>query len=322
MLEWASPLWFAALPLALLPVAAALRPWALRFSSLGAMRGGGSVRAWLTAVPAALQVAVLVLVVVALARPQKVQRETERESEGVDIVLAMDTSGSMRAEDMVLGGSRLTRLEAGKRVMAEFVDRRPNDRLALVVFGEAAFTQVPLTLDHVGLTDFIGQLEIGMAGGSATAVGDAIAVSCKRLKELEAPSKVIILVTDGKSNHGQIEPLDAAEAAAALGIKVYTIGVGAEGGTGLLGMLSGGGAEIDERTLGRVAERTGGAYFRAADTRSLAAVYAKIDELEPSTAKVKEYVHRDELFLWVLLPALAILVVELLLTHTWLRRLP
>lgn len=322
MLEWASPLWFAALPLALLPVWGWFQPWALRFSSTAAMRGGGSVRAWVSWVPVVLQVAALILVVTALARPQKVQRETERESEGVDIVLAMDTSGSMRAEDMVLGGSRLSRLEAGKRVMADFVDKRPNDRLALVVFGEQAFTQVPLTLDHVGLTDFIGQLEIGMAGASATAVGDAIAVSAKRLKELEAPSKVIILVTDGKSNHGQIAAIQAAEAAAALGIRIYTIGVGAEGGTGLLGMLGGGGAEIDERTLGKVADLTGGAYFRAADAKALAAVYAKIDLLEPSTAKVKEYVHRDELFLWPLLPALALLVGELLLTHTWLRRLP
>ncbi len=322
MFEWASPAWFFAMPLAALPLVAIWRPWALRFSATASMRGGASVRTLVAWVPAVLQALAVALVVVALARPQAVTREVERESEGVDIVLAMDTSGSMRAEDMVLGGSRLSRLEAGKRVMAQFAEARENDRLALVVFGEQAFTQVPLTLDKVGLVDFIGQLEIGMAGGSSTSVGDAIAVAAKRLKDLEAPSKVIILVTDGKSNSGQIEPVQAAEAAAALGIRVYTIGVGAAAGQGLLGMLGGGGADVDERTLTEVASLTGGAYFRAVDARSLAEVYAKIDALEPSPAKVKEYVHRDELFLRALGPALVCLGIELLLSTTVLRRLP
>lgn len=323
MLEWASPLWFLALPLGVLPIVGLFRPWALRFSSFAGMRGGRSLRSNLVWLPALLQAAVLVLVVLALARPQLVTRETERESEGVDIVLAMDTSGSMRADDMGLGAMRLTRLQAGQRVMAEFVDQRPNDRIALVVFGEEAFTQVPLTLDHVGLNDFIGQLEIGLAGKSATAVGDAIAVSAKRLKELTAPSKVIILVTDGKSNSGQIDPVQAAEAAAALGIRVYTIGVGAGGApAGLLGMFSAGGAEVDERTLGLIASTTGGQYFRATDTRALAEVYTRIDELEPSTAKVKEYVHRDELFLKALGPALVLLLLDVILGATLLRRLP
>ncbi|MSQ01940.1 MAG: VWA domain-containing protein [Myxococcales bacterium] len=323
MLEWASPLWFLALPLAVLPVVGLFRPWALRFSSFSAMRGGRSWRSNLAWVPALAQSAVLVLVLVALARPQRVMRETERESEGVDIVLAIDTSGSMRADDMGLGATRLTRLQAGQRVMAEFVDQRPNDRIALVVFGEEAFTQVPLTLDHVGLDDFIGQLEVGLAGKSATAVGDAIAVASKRLKELKAPSKVIILVTDGKSNSGQIDPVLAAEAAAALGIRVYTIGVGASGApSGLLGMFSAAGAEVDERTLGQIASVTGGQYFRATDTRALAAVYARIDELEPSTARVKEYVHRDELFLWWLGPALTLLLLDLIVGSTLLRRIP
>ena len=266
----------------------------------------------------------MVLVVGALARPQRVVRETERESEGVDILLAMDTSGSMEAPDMVSGGGALTRLEAGKRVMATFVEARKNDRIGLVVFGEEAFTQVPLTLDHVGLVDFIGQLQIGMAGKSATAVGDAIAVSTRRLKEVVAPSKVVILVTDGKSNAGQIDPVQAAQAAAALGVRVYTIGVGSTGGApgGFMGMFSSGGADVDEPTLRAIANTTGGEYFRAADASSLAAVYARIDELEPSTAKVKEYFHRDELYWSLLLPALVLWTLELLLSAGPLRRLP
>lgn len=324
VLEWASPWWFAALPLALLPALGWLRPWALRFSATGAMREGPSLRRWVSGLPALLQLAVLVLVIVALARPQKVVRETERESEGVDILLAIDTSGSMDAPDMGVAGTQLTRLEAGKRVMAAFVEQRSNDRIGLVVFGQEAFTQVPLTLDHTGLHDFIGQLEIGMAGKSATAVGDAIAVSTKRLKELEAPSKVVILVTDGKSNAGQIDPVQAAEAAAALGVKVYTIGVGSTGGgrSGFMGMFSAGGADVDEATLRKIAATTNAEYFRATDARALAEVYARIDALEPSSAKVKEYIHRDELFWIALWPALLLWGLELLLSAGPLRRVP
>ncbi len=316
MLEWASPLWFLALPAALLPLASVLRPWSLRFSALGAMRESWSWRRGFAWLPALLQAVVIVLVIVALARPQKVERETERESEGVDILLTIDTSGSMRSEDMGALGTTLSRLEAAKKVMARFVDERSQDRLGLVVFGEGAFMQVPLTLDHVALHDYIDQLDIGVVGPNKTAVGDAIAIGAKRLKELDAPSKVIILVTDGQSNAGQIEPIQAAEAAAALGIKVYTIGVGSTGG-----MFSRG-ADVDEPTLTRISQLTHAEYFRASDAKALAGVYAKIDKLEPSTAKVKEYVHRDELYLGALLPALALWLFELLLSVGPLRRTP
>jgi Ca-activated chloride channel family protein len=322
--EWGSPWWFAALPAALLPLWGLLHPWTLRFSSLGAMRGGSSVRALVHWVPALLQAAVIVLVVLALARPQRVSRETERESEGVDIVLAIDTSGSMDAPDMGGAGLELTRLEAAKRVMQSFVEARVNDRVALVVFGGEAFTQVPLTLDKEGMHDFLGQLEIGVAGKQATAVGDAIAVASKRLKELEAPSKVIILVTDGKSNAGQIEPLVAARATAALGIRVYTIGVGASASrrSGPLGLLRTAAADVDEPTLREVASITGGEYFRASDTLALAKVYGRIDELEPSPAKVKEYVDRDERFAMFLYPAIVLWLLDLLLVTGPLRRTP
>lgn len=324
MFEWASPAWFFALPLAILPALGLLRPWTLRFAAIASMRGGLSVRSAVHWLPALFETVVIVLVVLALARPQLVSRETVRESEGVDIVLAIDTSGSMDAPDMGGPTGGLTRLEAAKSVMQAFVEARVNDRVALVVFGKEAFTQVPLTLDKEGMHDFIGQLEIGMAGKQATAVGDAIAIASKRLKELEAPSKVVILVTDGHSNAGQIEPLVAAKAAAALGIKVYTIGVGAESGgrAGPFGLLSSSGADVDERSLKQVASLTGGEYFRAADTTALSKVYARIDELEPSAAKVREFVDREEQFATFLYPAIVLWLLNLVLVSGPLRRTP
>jgi Ca-activated chloride channel family protein len=308
MLEWASPLWFAALPLVLLPWLAWWRPHAIRFSAVGSLATGWSVRRVLALVPPLLASATLALVVFSLARPQQVERETIRESDGIDILLAIDTSGSMSAGDMGTNVRQLTRLDAARLVMRQFVEGRPNDRLGLLVFGEEAFVQVPLTTDHDGLVNFIGDLDIGLAGRNATAVGDAVAVACKRMKELSAPSKVVILVTDGRSNAGVLSPQQAADAAAALGIRIYTVGVG--------------GDQMDERQLRAIATTTGAKFYRATDVNDLAQVYADIDTLEKSTAKVKEYVHRDELYLDLLLPGLACFVLDLLLGHTLLRRLP
>jgi len=322
VLEWASPLWFMALPLALLPLLGEWRPWAIRFSALSLVDARWTARRALAVLPAALRAACMALVVIALARPQHVERETVRESEGVDIMLAIDTSGSMRTQDMESGGRGYSRLEAAKTVMRQFVDGRAEDRVGVVAFGAQAFVQAPLTLDHVMLDEFIAAMDIGMAG-QATAVGDAIAVAAKHMKDLPAPSKIVVLVTDGQSTAGQVDPIPAAQAAAALGVKVYTIGVGAAGGRGLLsGLLGGGGAQIDEATLRRVSAITGAQYWRAADANALAQVYATIDELERSPAKVKEYVHRDELYLRYVLWAVGLLVVELLLSAGPLRRLP
>lgn len=324
MLEWMSPAWFLALPLALLPWVAWLRPHALRFSALGSVRGGSGLRAGAALLLPVLESVALAAVVLALARPQEVRRETVRESDGIDIMLAVDTSGSMQAPDMGTGANEVTRLEAARTVMARFVEGRPEDRVGLLVFGEEAFVQVPLTLDHAGLADMILQVELGMAGKNATAVGTAIAVAAKRMKELEAPSKVLVLVTDGRSNAGTITPLQAAEAAAALGIRVYTIGVGsAGGGGGIFAMLSGGtGADVDEPTLRAIAARTGGKYWRATDAQALLEVYAEIDRMEKTTARTREFVHRDERYLHALLPGLAAFVLHLLLSTTVLRRLP
>lgn len=314
------PAWLAALPLALLPWLAWVRPHALRFSSLGSVTVRRSWRSLGAPILPLLECIAIAGVVVALARPQEVHRETVRESQGIDILLAIDTSGSMDLADMRAGARELTRLEASKLVMAQFVSERPDDRIGLEVFGEDAFVQVPLTLDHVALTSFIEQLEIGMAGKNATAVGTAIAIGAKRMKELDAPSRVMILVTDGRSNAGSVTPYQAAEAAAALDMRVYTIGVGSEGRSGFFGGM--GGAEIDERSLRAIAARTGGRYYRAADTNALAQVYAEIDQLEQSTARTKEFVHRDERYLLALLPALGAFVLQLGLGATLLRRLP
>ncbi len=280
---------------------------------------GRSLRTLLAWVPSALRTVGLMLVVLALARPRVAHRTVSIDSEGLDILLAVDTSGSMQAEDMQYGLSRLQRLEAAKAVMTEFVKARPHDRIGVVVFGEEAWTQVPLTLDHDTLEALITQIEIGNAGAGGTAVGTAIAVSAKRMKDLEAPSKIVILLTDGRSNAGQVEPMAAAQAAAALGIKVYTIGVGGRGG-GLLGMMLGDGVDVEGLTA--IAEATGAKFFRATDVSSLQDVYRTIDELEPSTAEVLTQVEHEELFRWLLLPGLVLLVFDALLSATLFRRGP
>jgi Ca-activated chloride channel family protein len=264
----------------------------------------------------------LACLVVALARPQRVERKEVVDSEGIDIMLVIDSSGSMEAEDYTVAGRRYSRLQIALKVMGEFIQGRPHDRLGLVVFGEQAFTQVPLTLDHDALQRFLQMVQIGMAGPRGTAVGDGLAVACKRLKNLDAPSKVVVLLTDGQNNAGQLKPMEAAQAAAALGIRVYTIGVGsAGGGGGLFGMISGR-SDLDERSLKAIAEATGGRYFRAADARALEQVYATIDELEKSTAEVEIFEKTDEVYHSWLGAGLVLLLLQALLGETLLRRLP
>ena len=320
MLEWASPLWFLALPLAL------AAPWLgrsprLAWPSLAALQARPSWRTLLAPLPKVLLTVAPVLFTLALARPQRVDREQHIESEGIDILLVLDTSGSMEQADYSVSGRRTSRLEVAKDVMARFVEGRPNDRIGLVVFGEQAFTQVPLTMDHDAMIRFLGQVEIGMAGERSTAVGDGLAVASRRLKELSAPSRVVILLTDGRNNAGQISPMQAAQAAEALGIRVYTIGVGGEGGRGPFGLFGSGG-ELDERSLQAIAKTTGGQYFRAASTGALEKVYETIDTLEKSTAEVKEFVHREERFQPLAIWGLVALALHLLLGETALRRLP
>ncbi len=292
----------------------------LAVASLDAVTSRWTLRLLLAWVPRVLQVVGLVLCVIALARPRETQRDVVVESEGLDILLAVDTSGSMQATDFQVGGRPMDRLSVAKGVMAEFVESRPHDRIGVVVFGEEAFTQVPLTLDHTTLNDSLANVQIGIAGAQGTAIGSAIAIGAKRLKDLEAPDRVMIVLTDGRNNAGRVTPMQAAQAAAALDITVYTIGVGATRGglRGVFGMSDG----LDEEGLTRIAEATGGRYFRATDTASLQKIYDTIDELEPSPAEVSELVQHVERYRMALLPGVLLLGLSLLLSSTWLRRGP
>jgi Ca-activated chloride channel family protein len=269
----------------------------------------------------------LALFIMALARPQSGIKSTEVTTEGIDIMLCIDTSGSMRALDFKTGGERGTRLEAVKKVVSDFIAGRKNDRIGMVVFGQEAFTQCPLTLDYGVLMSLLDSAEIGMAG-DATAIGSALGICVKRLKELEAQSKVVILLTDGRNNTGTVSPSTAADIARTYGIKVYTIGVGSRGEAPFLVDSFFGKryiyrrVDLDEETLKEIADKTGGTYFRATNTDALEKIYQKIDEMEKTEVTVKEYTEYEELFMYFLIPGLIILLGEVVLSHTRLRKIP
>lgn len=320
MMEWAAPWAFMLLPFViLLPwQSRATGQWHLTVSSASTRQASMSLRRLFAWLPLALRMVALFSLTLALARPRLVHREVVVESEGLDIMVAVDTSGSMDARDLARPSISYSRLDVAKGVISNFVEGRPHDRIGVVTFGEEAFTHIPLTLDHETLDAVLAHVQVGMAGAQGTAVGSAIAVASKRMKELEAPSKIVILITDGQSNSGRISPLQAAQAAAALDIKVYTIGVGGGGG-GFFGMMSDG---IDEETLSEIAELTNARYFRAADSATLRNVFSAIDELEPSPAEVEELVHHSELYRSFLGPALFLFLLDWLLSMTLLRRWP
>ena len=269
----------------------------------------------------------IVLCVIALARPQAGEKETEIVTEGVDIVLCLDTSGSMQALDFELDGKRVDRLAVVKKVVNDFVKKRKDDRIGMVVFGEQAFTQCPLTMDYGVLLSFLRRLEIGMAGDS-TALGSALATSVKRLRDVSGKSKVVILLTDGRNNAGKISPLTAAEIAKTYHIKVYTIGVGKEGKSPFLVDTFFGKdyvyqeVDLDEKTLKEIADITGGQYFRAMDTAGLEKIYDQIDRMEKTEAKIKEYMEYEELFHLFALSGLLLFLIEFALANTRLRKIP
>ncbi len=301
-----------------------LIPWfrrreSLQFSSVRLVSTAPTLRTRLHWLPELLASLAGMLLVVALARPQQVEEEQINHKEGIDIMLVVDTSGSMEQEDYELKGSSVSRMNVSKAVLSDFVQSRPNDRIGMVVFGEEAFTQIPLTLDHAGMVPFMDQVSIGMAGPQSTSIGSGIAIAVKRLKDLDAPSKVIIMLTDGQSNSG-IEPLEAAKAAAGFGIKIYTIGIGVEA-RGVFGLFPPR-VELDEQSLQKIAEITGGAYFRASSTKTLIQVYDQIDKLEPSTAEFFTFTRSEEKFHPWVWGAILLLLVRLVLEKTWLRRLP
>jgi Ca-activated chloride channel family protein len=275
-----------------------------------------------------LRLPAMALLIVALARPQASHASTSVKASGVDIMLALDVSGSMGALDLTLGGKPTDRLSVVKSVVSRFVDRRPNDRIGMIAFAGAPYLVSPLTLDHDWLHRNLSRVELGTIE-DGTAIGSALSAAVNRLRTSDAKTKLVVLLTDGVNNAGAVQPTLAAEAAAALGVRVYTIGVGARGPA-----LTPGGAEnghkqnvmiesdVDEKTLGEIATKTGGAFFRATDTSSLERIYERIDAMEKTTREVNHYEHRDEKMAWALMPALALLGLELLLSATWLRRVP
>jgi Ca-activated chloride channel family protein len=269
-----------------------------------------------------------VLMIVGLARPQRGHSRTEVTANGIDIVLGLDVSGSMQALDFEIDGQRLNRIEVVKSVVAKFIEQRPNDRIGLIAFAGAPYLVSPLTLDHDWLQQNLERVNIG-AGDDGTAIGSAIAASVNRLRTTPAKSKVVILLTDGMNNTGKISPLSAAEAAKALGVKVYTIGVGVRGKApipvkdeaGNMHMIMAK-VDVDEKTLQGVADETGGKFYRATDTDSLQRIYGEINTLERTPATVQKFEHYDELYPYALIPSLAILALGSLLQQTRLRRLP
>ncbi|MBQ0007689.1 MAG: VWA domain-containing protein [bacterium] len=261
-------------------------------------------------------------IILALARPQTMNSFRRETTEGIDIMLALDISGTMLAEDL-----KPNRLEAAKDVAIQFAMDRPNDNIGLVVFAGESFTQCPLTIDHVALVNLFKSVEYGMIE-DGTAIGLGLANAINRIKESKAKSKVIILLTDGSNNRGDIAPITAAEIAKTYGIRVYTIGAGSKDvapypfQTPLGIRYQNIPVEIDEEVLSDIATMTGGAYFRATNSKKLSAIYDEIDKMEKTKLQVTEYSSKSEDFLPFLLGAFLCLFVEVLLRHTLLKRLP
>ena len=264
----------------------------------------------------------LILIIIALARPQSTSSHNDVNVEGIDIVMAMDISGSMLAQDFTPN-----RIEAAKEVGIDFIKGRPDDRIGLVVFSGESFTQCPLTTDHTVLIDLYKDLHSGMIE-DGTALGDGLATAVNRLKESKTVSKVIILLTDGVNNMGSVDPVSAAEIAKLYGVRVYTIGVGTHGyapipvqtpfGTQLQNMP----VEIDEPLLERIAQMTGGKYFRAVNRAALVEIYKEIDRMEKSKIDVTEFRKKSEEFMPWALTGMLLFILELLLRYSVFRRLP
>ena len=331
-MRFASPWWL--LVLGVLPILwrATERPdrrVAVRFPTLDVLRAvapaGDRVR---RLVLGALRSTIVVLVALALARPQAGSAATKLHREGVDVVLAVDVSGSMLSEDFTLGQERASRVDVVKSVVKEFVAARPEDRIGLVLFAARPYTQCPLTLDHGWLLQNLDRAHVGMIE-DGTAIGAGLATATNRLRASSAKSKFIVLLTDGQQNAGRITPQTAADAAAALGIKVYTVGVGIRGmapfpthdlfGNKVYRPIA---VDIDEDTLQKIASTTKGRYFRATDTPSLRDIYTEIDRAEKTAFEAPQYAEYRELYPWLAWPALALLCLEMALAETRLRKLP
>jgi Ca-activated chloride channel family protein len=268
------------------------------------------------------------LMIVGLARPQRTHSRTVVTANGIDIVLGLDVSGSMQALDFKVDNQRVNRIAVVKAVVSRFIDERPNDRIGLVAFAATPYIVSPLTLDHDWLHRNLERINVGI-GDDGTAIGSAIAAAVNHLRTTTAKSKVVILLTDGVNNSGKISPLAAAEAARALGVKVYTIGVGARGKApipvrdeaGRMHVITAN-VDVDEDTLRSVASETGGQFYRATDTDSLQKIYEQINRYETSPQTVQQFEHVEELYSWPLFPALGLLGLWVILLQTRFRTLP
>ena len=327
-MEFAYPEWLALL--VLVPLLGIWEWWrarrkvGLRFSNVASAKAAPkTLWTYLGGLPALLRMGALVLGILALARPQERNVTRERFAEGVDIMMVLDTSTSMRAQDF-----HPNRFEAARDVAAEFIRGRLSDRIGLIVFAAKAYTQTPLTLDYQFLLRMLGEVEVG-AIEDGTAIGTALATAVNRLKDTEAESKVLLLLTDGQNNRGEVDPVTASDVAATLGVRVYAIGVGTYGEAPFIidhpfagrqrQMVP---VEIDEDMLKSVATNTGGQYFRATNKQTLRDIYEEIGELEKTKIETRIYTDYEErytLFLW---PAFGLLLLEVLLANTRLRRFP
>lgn len=282
----------------------------------------GSLKIKLLNVPYFLRFLAVALLIIAVARPQSSNSWRTENTEGIDIIIAVDVSGSMLAEDF-----RPNRLEASKTVANEFILSRPNDNIGLVLFAGKSFTQCPLTTDHAVLVNLFNSINYGMIE-DGTAIGLGLANSVARLRESTAKSKVVILLTDGDNNRGDIAPVSAGELAKALDIRVYTIGVGSYGQVSIpiqtpLGqqyqLIE---SAFDEKPLMEIAEMTGGQYFRATNNEKLRSIYAEIDQMEKTIINVREYSKKFEEYLVFALAAIVLFVIELLMRNVYLRKIP
>ena len=300
------------------------------YSSVKLVAGlSGAKRSRAGAILASLRWLALALLIVAIAQPRLMKSTTEVKASGVDIVVALDMSGSMISEDFEVRGQRVNRFDMAQSVLKGFIDQRPNDRIGLVLFATQAFIGTPLTLDHEFLHENLDRLEIGAINENSTAIGDGLGTAVNRLRDLKAKSKIVILMTDGQNNSGKLDPLLAAEAAAAVKVKVYTVGIGMRGqapmpardmfGRKVYQMVP---VDIDEETLQKIADKTGGRYYRADNAEKFRQIYAEIDKLEKTDATIRKYTQFDELFPWLVTGGLLLLLIEIILGQTIFRRLP
>jgi Ca-activated chloride channel family protein len=295
----------------------------IRLSSLeGFNKAPNTLRTYMRHVPFILRIGAFIFLVIALARPQTTNKWSSSTTEGIDIIMSLDISSSMLAMDF-----KPDRLEAAKEVAASFINGRPTDNIGLVVFAKESFTQCPLTTDHAVLLNLLKDVNCGIIE-DGTAIGHGIATAISRLKDSKAKSKVIILLTDGSNNAGEIAPITAAEIAKTFGIRVYTIAVGTIGEapypqqtpTGVK-MVSYP-VEIDEKTLTQIAQVTGGLYFRATNNKALKEIYDEIDQMEKTKMQVQEYSKKHEEYAFYALIGLLLFLLELLLRYTLLKNIP